>query len=60
MTTKKAKPKPALTGILDAVIEVSKRQAKLIEEMRDALERGDDVEALEKARELTGVRTKAR
>jgi hypothetical protein len=59
MTGKKAKPKPPeLAGVLDAVLDVSRRQAKIIEEMRAALDRGDNEEALNRARELTGVRSK--
>jgi hypothetical protein len=57
LSAKKTKPKPQLAGVLDAAVDVSRRQAKIIEEMRDALERGDEEEALKKAHELTGVPT---
>jgi len=47
-------------GILDAVIEISRRQAKILEAMRDALERGDNDEALDHARELCGLPRKSK
>ena len=42
-------------GVIDAVIEVSRWQAKTLDEMRVALERGDQEEALQKARAICGL-----
>jgi hypothetical protein len=52
--------RPNLEGVLDAMIEVSRKQAQTLSEMRTALEEGDDEKSLEKARELTGLPRKAR
>lgn len=69
VTSKKAKPtqpssvepratRPDFAGILDAVMDVSRKQAQIISEMRTALENGNDDRALEKARELVGLPSK--
>jgi|GEM_PF-4974141 len=47
--------KENVSGVVDAVIAVSKERAKILEAMKAALLRGDDDEALERARELTGL-----
>ncbi len=44
--------------VADAVIEIARERTKILESMRAALLRGDDGEALERARELTGLPTK--
>lgn len=46
---------PLARGVLDAVLEESRRQARTLGEMKDALERGEDEKALEKAREICGL-----
>jgi hypothetical protein len=45
-------------GVLDAVIEIGQQREKILVAMREALVRGDDDEALERARELTGLPSK--
>jgi hypothetical protein len=45
-------------SVLDAVLEIGKERRKIVVAMREALLRGDDDEALERARELTGLPTK--
>jgi hypothetical protein len=45
-------------GVLDAVIEIGQQRARIVEAMKEALLRGDDAEALERARELTGLPSK--
>ena len=45
-------------GLVDTVIELGQQRARIMEAMRAALLRGDDAEALERARELTGVPSK--
>jgi len=47
--------KPLAEGVLDAVLTESKRQAKALGEMKDALEHDDEQKALEKAREVCGL-----
>ena len=42
-------------GLIDVLIEISQKRARILEAMRDALLRDDDAEALERARELTGL-----
>jgi hypothetical protein len=42
-------------GLIDTVIEISQERARIMEATRAALLRGDGAEALERARELTGV-----
>lgn len=43
-------------GVLDAVMEESRRQARQLGAMKTALERGDNNQALEVARELCGLK----
>jgi len=45
-------------GLVDTIIELGQQRARIMEAMRAALLRGDDAEALERARELTGVASK--
>ena len=45
-------------GLVDTVIEIGQQRARIMEAMRAALLRGDYAEALERARELTGVPSK--
>jgi hypothetical protein len=42
-------------GLVDVLVELGQQRARIMEAMRAALLRGDDAEALERARELTGV-----
>lgn len=42
-------------GLLDAIAEVASERTRILKSMRAALLRGDDAEALERARELTGL-----
>jgi hypothetical protein len=46
-------------GVIDAVIEIGRQRAEILEAMKEALVRGDEVEALERARELTGLPSRA-
>jgi uncharacterized membrane-anchored protein len=45
-------------GLLDSVVEIGRERAKILGAMKEALLRGDDAEALECARELTGLARK--
>jgi len=42
-------------AVIDAISEIARERTKILEAMRAALLRGDDEEALERARELTGL-----
>jgi hypothetical protein len=42
-------------GMIDTVISVSKQQAETLSAMRDALEHGDNEQALEEAKSLAGL-----
>jgi len=46
---------PNTSGIVDAILEVGRQRAALLEEMRSALESGDDSKALNLARQLCGL-----
>jgi hypothetical protein len=43
------------SGLLDTILEIGKERQKILVAMRTALLSGDDDEALERARELTGL-----
>jgi hypothetical protein len=45
-------------ALLDAVVEIGQERAAVLVAMKQALLRGDDEEALERARELTGLPSK--
>jgi hypothetical protein len=45
-------------GVVDVLIEIGQERARILEAMKDALVRGDETQALEYARELTGLPTK--
>jgi hypothetical protein len=45
-------------GLVDVLMDLGQQRARIMEAMRAALLRGDDAEALERARELTGVPSK--
>jgi hypothetical protein len=45
-------------GLVDAIISIGKERQKILSAMKQALLRGDDEEALERAREMTGLPTK--
>jgi hypothetical protein len=45
-------------GVVDVLVELGQQRARIMEAMRAALLRGDDAEALERARELTGLPTR--
>jgi hypothetical protein len=49
----------SVDGVIDAVAEIARERTKILESMKEALLRGDDDEALERARELTGLPRKA-
>jgi hypothetical protein len=42
-------------GLVDALIEIGTERQRVLGAMKEALIRGDDGEALERARELTGL-----
>jgi hypothetical protein len=46
------------TGLVDALIDIGRERQRIMEAMKAALLRGDDVVALEHARQLTGLSTK--
>ena len=46
------------SSLLDALLEIGQERAKILVAMKEALLRGDDDEALERARELAGLPTK--
>jgi hypothetical protein len=43
------------SGLVDVLIKIGRKRARILEAMRRALLDGDDAEALERARELTGL-----
>lgn len=45
-------------GVVDAVIKIGHQRAEILKAMKEALVRGDEDEALERARELTGLPSK--
>jgi hypothetical protein len=47
------------SGLVDVLLTIGRERQRLMESLRDALLRGDEAEALERARELTGIPTKA-
>jgi hypothetical protein len=47
-----------LSGLIDVVRDISRERTEILAFMKAALQRGDDDEALERARELTGLPTK--
>ena len=53
------KSNPALPsangGLVDVLIEIGQKRARILEAMKEALVRGDNAEALEYARELAGL-----
>ena len=60
--TQKKPPQPAFNaelpvhaGLVDVLMQIGQERAKLLESIKEALLRGDDAEALERARELTGL-----
>jgi hypothetical protein len=44
--------------VVDVLIEIGQQRARILEATKEALMSGDDAEALEYARELTGLPTK--
>jgi hypothetical protein len=48
------------SGLLDVVMEIGRERSKIHVAMKEALLSGDDEEALELARELTGLPSKRR
>ena len=54
------RPRTAASAALDAVIEESKRQAKIIAEIKRALENDEVQVVIERARELCGLEARAR
>lgn len=49
---------PVTDGLVDAVVKIGQERAAILVAMKKALLRGDDDEALERARELTGLPSK--
>jgi hypothetical protein len=45
-------------GVVDVLIEIGQERARILQVMKEALVRGDEAEALEYARQLTGLPTK--
>lgn len=45
-------------GVLDAALEVARRRADTLRQLRDALKRGDDALALSIARKVVGLDAK--
>jgi len=48
----------AFSGVVEVILEIGRERQRILESLREALLRGDDAEALERARELTGLPTK--
>lgn len=48
----------ASSGLVDVLLKIGRERRRLMESLREALLRGDDAEALERARELTGLPSK--
>lgn len=46
------------SGLVDVLLTIGRERQRFMESLRDALLSGDDAEALERARELTGLPTK--
>jgi hypothetical protein len=46
---------PTLSGIVNAVLEVSRQRNALLNQLRSALQSGDDQQALQVARQLCGL-----
>jgi hypothetical protein len=45
-----------ITGVVDAILEVGRQRQAVLEQLRAALQSGNDSEALRRARELCGLR----
>jgi len=45
----------ALSGVVDAILEVSRQRKALLDQLRAALQSGNNAEALQLARELCGL-----
>jgi hypothetical protein len=48
----------ASSGLVDVLLKIGRERQHLMESLREAPLRDDDAEALERARELTGLSTK--
>jgi hypothetical protein len=46
-------------GLVEVLLEIGQERARIMKAMKVALLRGDDAEALDRARELTGIPTLA-
>jgi len=46
---------PQLSGLVEAALEISRKRAETLGQLRDALERGDKEEALVLAKQLVGL-----
>lgn len=55
MKTARPEPESSARGVIEAVTKIARERTQILESMKAALVRGDDEEALEKARELTGL-----
>lgn len=57
ITNSRKKSNPAFPhangGVIDVLIEIGQKRARILEGLKEALMRGDDADALEHARELT-------
>jgi hypothetical protein len=45
----------AISGVVDAILEVSRQRKSLLDRMRSALQTGNDATALQLARQLCGL-----
>ena len=55
MTNEHAERSRHSDAVIDTITEIARERTKILESMRAALLRGDDEEALDRARELTGL-----
>jgi hypothetical protein len=46
---------PNMAGVVDAILEVGRQRGALLEQLRAALQSGDDTKALNLARQLCGL-----
>jgi hypothetical protein len=50
---------PDLNSVLEAALEIARSRKQILVELRGALERGDDEQALQIARRLAGLEPRA-
>jgi hypothetical protein len=56
-TINPADEEASASGLVDLIVQIGRERQRIVESLRDSLLNGDDAEALERARELTGLPT---